>query len=109
MTLPTLNTSMLRRALHDAGASKHGAARDLPAWATASLTYDVDGVLQLEVLSHRPGRNPGPIMSAIADGLSEAGWTQAPAPSSGRLPWNRPDGVGCPGVWSAWVRMGVSG
>lgn len=102
--IPSIDGAALKRAHETPGTPQpFGDNQGLPAWCTASLVWDVDGVLLLEVLAWRPGRNPHPIMSDLADQLSALGWKQAPQPSAGPLPWARPDGVTCPGAWSTWV------
>lgn len=103
MLTPTLYRPAMGRVAANPGMPQQAIATDLPDWATASLVYDVDGVLLLEVLCWRPNRNPVPVISALCDGLSALGWGQT---AKGALPWTRPDGVGCPGGWVTFVRRG---
>ena len=96
----SINRIALRAALSNPGTPQANAAHDLPPWITASLTYDVDEVLLLEVLCWRPGRSPSRVMGEIADHLSALGWREQ---ANGPLPWHRSDGVGCAGGWITWT------
>ena len=99
---PTIDAMRLMAAMERKGVSHHPAARDMPRWASAALTYDVDGVLLLEVRVWEPHRNPVPILSTLADDLAELGWRQLG--TGGPLPHIRPDGVTCAGAWLTWTR-----
>ena len=100
---PRILPGALRAAIADPGTRKEPAAMGLPEWAAASVVYDVDGVLLIEVLSARPSRGVGTVLGHLANSLSEDGWREQ---QHGALPWTRPDGVGCPGGWITWTRGG---
>jgi hypothetical protein len=100
---PRILPGAILAAVEDPGAMKVRAAAGLPEWVTASVVYDVDGVLLLEVLSARPSRGVASVLGSLADSLSELGWREQ---QHGALPWTRPDGVGCPGGWITWSRGG---
>lgn len=104
MTLPTLDRYALDLAQRGPGTTVGGmTARDLPAWCTAHLTYDVDGVLTLDVRAHRPGRDPSDVHRHLCDQLSELGWSGL---QHGPLPHTTRDGLQLVGVWSTWARRG---
>jgi hypothetical protein len=100
---PRINAGALFHARQEPGVPQQPAARGLPEWATASVVWDVDGVLLLEVMSWRPSRSVSRILGDLANSLSEQGWAEE---AHGALPWTRPDGVGCPGGWISFVRRG---
>jgi hypothetical protein len=100
MTYPSIRRAAIDAAKRNPGVPQSTAARDMPAWATASLVWDVDGILLLEVMSWRPGRSCLEVMRHLSDQLAELGWTQLDP--AGAMPWHRPDGVICPGLWSTW-------
>ena len=106
MTHPSIRSGALERAIREHGRPQQPAARDLPDWCTASVTYDVDEVLLLEVLCWRPSRSPLEVVGHLADQLSALGWREQ---AHGPLPWHRPDGVMCSGCWVTWTRGGDRG
>ena len=101
--VPSIDQTVLSNALDPAnrGKPQPRAAVSLPSWATASVVFDVDGVLLLEVRCWRPNRSPSDLLSALADQLSALHWREL---QHGPLTHHRSDGVGCPGAWASWTR-----
>ena len=85
------------------GCTLEDVANDLPPWARASLTYDVDGVLMLEVRCLQPHRSPTGIVVDLSDQLSALGWT---ATANGPMPHVREVSVViCPGAWVTYAKQ----
>ncbi len=101
MKTPTINVMALQAALDEPGRCRHQAAFDLPPWVKASMQYDIDHVLMLEVHTDRLDKGPLVTMQTLADQLSELGWKQQ---AWGPCERTRHDGVNVAFCWSTWVK-----
>lgn len=94
--IPSLKPGAIADAMSKPGHRVENVANDLPPYMSASLVWDVDEVLMLDVRSRRPDKSCAPAMRDLSDQLSELGWVQVAA---GPLPHVREDGAMGAGLW----------